>query len=257
MHDYLNLCVLFKYDLDKMVPLVTTTFTLDELDVFVKARYDINDAQSILSKNQVEHFNKIIDFLATSNYPLIKYRSIHIVGSTVEKNTYYVQLNNTLFIEQNNTEKNYHIYINYKPAIFDNKYNSQITIPTVNKSTFGKTRSPKTNIFSIIFKILTIINCFLYVTLYAAKKNQNLSKELIQHPFKTSWRIILNGFLYAFLGGYVSNFFPYYSNFIFNGLMTYVNFQLCKINCKTKGNLFYILDSRLIYKILNPPQINN
>lgn len=245
MHDYINLCVLFKYDLENMIPFVTTTFTPNNDKIlFNQARYDINDVNNILSVDQIEHFNKIIDFLISCNYPLAKYRSIHIIGSTVEKNMHFVQFDNTLFTKQNNTDKYYNcMYINYKPAIFDNKSNPQTTIPTVNKNKSSKMQQRRINVFSIIFNILTIVNCFTYVTLSAAHENPNFSTDIVEHPFKTSFHIIFKGCLYTLLGQYVSNFAPYYSNFIFNALMAYVNFQLSKTNCKTPGNLFCMIDS--------------
>jgi hypothetical protein len=212
----LNGCLMFKYDLETISPLIITSYTFYENNVyFGHAHRDIDSAINILTKSQMKHFHILIDFLADSNYSLKNYEAVHIVGSSNEKNIYYVQINNADFLKQNITEQ-YHIYLDYKPELFD-KTKTGIFVKNTNS-----------NILFGVLNGLTFANCFVYIILYSIYKNPGYLEKLLEHPFKSSWSIVSQGSFYSLIGSIISNWAFPYSNLIFIGLMSYINFDMYK-----------------------------
>ncbi|XWV25710.1 putative orfan [Tupanvirus soda lake] len=256
MNGHLEICVMFNCNLENTSPMVLTTFTPTDTknhDSFEKAKHDINNS-NCLTKKQIEHFNKYIDFLSQSTYPLVKYETIHIFSSSCEGITHYVQFDNTLLnknvTEESNTvieTKNRSLYMNYRPEIFENKwmrfvtYGAQYLPVNYNSVSSGRNTNVSINIggkmdnikgknrLSIFFNGLTILNCFTYAALYSIHKHPNLLNTLIQHPFRNSWSVIFDGIVYSAVGSFISGISPYYSNLIFNGIMCYINYAMYKM----------------------------
>ena len=236
MNNYIEACVMFKFDLEDMVPVVSTTYASIP---FTKARSDIN-ASTILTNEQIDHFNNCLDFLENSTYPLNKFRSVHIVSSTFEENKHYIEMVNT---EDPNDNK-HRIFINYKPELFTNKWTQALSmIPSLSlpieinylaespnrKTTFNLSTpqsKKKNSIVGILFNTSTILNCFVYGFLYHYGQNRTTRQTLIEYPFRSSGGIIFYGLLYSIAGSLISNICPYYSNITLNSVLGYINYSM-------------------------------
>jgi hypothetical protein len=240
MNTFLEVCVMSKFDIDGMEPTLTTLFTAIDVKnngTFDYARNDIRTTSSF-TEQQIDHFDKCLDYLAHCRYPLIKYESVHIVGSNINENKHYVQINNTAFENNSNNNpmvehnisaekprKKYSLYINYKPELFNSKW-LKLVSPL---SFFPKSnRKGITNGVLVVSNIFTIFNCFTYALLYNIYKNPAIIQKLIDHPFHNSFIIIIEGVFYSSVGVFISNISPFHSNIVFNGIIGYINYNIFK-----------------------------
>lgn len=221
MDKYIKSSIIHNFDLEGLEPLISTVFDACNSRnlIFNIAQTDIENSFK-LTKKEKRHFNKYLNYLKNSNYPLDKYLSIHIIASNINGPKHFVQIKNVfkqninnddvIVLNKNNVKKEYSLYINYKPEIFKE----------FNKSEYTNLLTKR------LFNCSTVLNCIVCVALYNSYKNPNIIDKFIKHPYLNSCNIIFYGVLYSIIGVKISNLYSNYSNIIFNGVLGYVNCRL-------------------------------
>lgn len=91
-----------------------------------------------------------------------------------------------------------------------------------------------------IFNNITTMNCTINVAFFVLSNADKLS-DLINHPFRTAFWVILGSGLWSWVGYIISNLSPYSSNIIFNSLLTFANIQLFKSVRNNLSKIFLFL----------------
>lgn len=230
MKNLIESCIIFNFDLEDKTPIVHTQYDAKNgnISAFSKTKNDI-DASIYLIREQINHFMICVEYLENCDIPLKNFRSVHIVGSTIEKTTHYVEMTNA-----NTENKTQCLFINYKPEIF---IKSRFNLLPLSVNFWAKNKNRESNFTLSIghesenltkyFNKITLFNCFLYSILFTISGKNDMS-TIIERPFKYSTNILLNGILYGMVGNVISNLVPNYSNILFNGVLGYVNYTLYK-----------------------------
>lgn len=211
MNRLIESCILEHFDLEDVPPMIETTYN--------DARTRIQSDDNALTIEQINHFEKILDYLSDTNINYVS--AVHIVSFSITGGVkHYVQINI-------NTKYDYHMYIDYRPEIFRSA-TTQIIENLRSSNDLRVTPVKKVNYIRWILGFITIVNCFGYSFLYRMLENPDYLRTIINHPFKSSVATILDGVGYTLIGGFISQLCGVYSSVIFNGFMIYVNLFIFK-----------------------------
>jgi len=227
MNKFIESCISIENIPIESEPIIDTVFDCidnENLNAFTSARKYIA-ASPRLSDDQRKHFSQCLDYLCHSDYPLHKFHSIHIIDNNVNQAEHFVRIGNHK--PTNPYPNRQDLYVTYNPQLFKSRFRQYLALLPFCKSS-NNIKNDDVNM-SLFFKILTVINCFSYVLLYDVS-HKNRLKEYVNHPFRKSWDVVSEGVMYSWLGNYISNIKPYYSNVIFNSILLYINFVLVSQN---------------------------
>lgn len=248
MNEYISASVMFRYDLEGVEPVLSTSFRWSvKEDDFSEIKKLIDGVESFTDE-QKDHFKKCVDYVLHCDKHPENFASVHIVSSTCNGNTHYIKMINTEYvsdksdIDANKLDRDVSgrcMYINYNPAIFKNRNLldslASLGVPfriTVDNESNGRrseinigntvTTSNITNMMNIV----ACANSMAWVFLYYYYGDKDMVKNFFETPFSSSLKLIWNCVIYGWAGKFVSNISPPYSNLIFNGILGYVNYKM-------------------------------
>lgn len=128
MHSHIKDCIKFNHNISMAEPLCRTSYFLttnsDETGS-KKYNFDIAkkniSANTIFSKDQIDHFIICVEFFENCDVPLDKLRSIHIIGSEFDSGKHFVEIDNLAY-NDNTAQENTAIDVIYKPELLKLQY---------------------------------------------------------------------------------------------------------------------------------------
>lgn len=236
----INQYILFNLPFDHLVPILTTNYEInnDNMATSFKISKNAISDEDLFTETNKCHFHLCLDMLLRTEYDLSKYNSINIIESTPTKTIVYVKLNNMkggdeqLYITYNLDLYEKIFYTKkawiYKvidfiremvPVHFYYRHNKNERIfdcALVRKDKYD-------NIMNSIISFVTVANCFYYAFInYAANNSLN---KILSSPFLSMNIIFMQSLWYISFGFTISNYFPYYSNTIFNSMVGLSNYR--------------------------------
>lgn len=228
------------------------SFDIDDQELSIELFSDvieqINTFESFTSGQKNKFIQNISTLIQNPEYNILDYQSI-IFGQKDVIN--YLQITNTRYEQMFDSQNTPHIFIEIEIGIacinINNPdcppKNKMFSILGQIKKIFNKFYIPikkSQNLCSIsnlsknknsirgAFQIATILNCSLNIILYDANFEKDYLVNLIKHPYFNILLIIWKCIFFSSIGIKISDCEPLYSNFIFNGLMSMVNFKMYK-----------------------------
>lgn len=165
----------------------------------------INDiaTSTIIAPQQKQHFQICLKCLENANFSLNQFNSIHIVSLTTKGPKHYVQIDNTnvkTSMEQEVQKK--YLYINYNPS-----YWNRICHPITS---------------SEILLAVIVINCFVFAFFHVNNIPSALMPYLVDHPFKSTFYVIVMGSIYSIIGQLIAGN-SIFRSIILNAILTFSN----------------------------------
>lgn len=79
---------------------------------------------------------------------------------------------------------------------------------------------------ALLGKLCSIANCFVFACLSRYHTNPFTRQDMHKKPFITSFNIIFEGCLYSMCGMIISGIYQPFSAIIFNGILSFANYQM-------------------------------